>query len=148
MRQRPRPRTTRALAISVAALTLLGITGCADLPDLTDLQTTHLARNEMFGTWTSHHAGSITFDPDGVARIRNVPLRGLTSKESDPSTPTSRTSRWTLQRNNGIEEVTICFISHRYADCTANVRGPRGHRELDLIVGDPDSDDWYRYHRT
>lgn len=109
-----------------------------------------VAESEIVGTWSSPTHGSIIFAADGGLTIRQVPLRGVTGQLNDSAAPVDR-SRWTW-RVNGDQSTggtALCYDTRGGGDyCLWDVTRPNGQLELDLVVGDPDMQQAYRYVKT
>lgn len=139
-------RVRTAVGAVIALATVLAVAGCGQ--DAADLPTAPLARADLVGTWASDGAGTIRFDRGGTVRLVGVPLRGITAQPDDPATPSTSTGRWHIEDGDGWGWKTVCWENRDADRCTAIVRGSAAHRQIDLVVGDPDQVDWYRYHRV
>jgi hypothetical protein len=141
-------RTRRArvsAALVVAGATALALSACG--PYAPDLPTPPLALDEIVGTWTAPDAGTVVFGHDGSFTAEDVPARAIGSTETD-TRRISKDGTWSLDDDRGLDW-KILRIS--CSDGTAPdwmIRGSAGHRELDLIVGDPDQVDWVRLKRA
>lgn len=109
-----------------------------------------VTRDQMVGTWTSVDHGSITFGADGSLTIRQVPSRGLTGSVEDPLAAVDE-SGWTWQVNPSQSDggTALCYeTDDRGRYCNWDVTRPDEHLELDLVMGDPDMQEAYRYSKT
>jgi hypothetical protein len=100
----------------------------------------------MLGTWSSGDAGTISFDASTVT-LDDVPSEAVTGDHTAGATPIDTAGRWKIRGNGtgrGWKTITVKLDS-AVNDGGWVVRGRRGHRELDLMVGDPDQVEWYRY---
>lgn len=103
--------------------------------------------DQLVGRWSSPTHGSITFAADGGLTIRQVPLRGVTAQVNDSVAPVDRSGwTWRVNESQSTGGTALCY----YADdgggyCTWDVTRPNGQLELDLVVGDPDMRQAYRY---
>ncbi|MBT2501104.1 hypothetical protein [Curtobacterium sp. ISL-83] len=143
--------TVRTISLAVVALitATLTLSGCTSgMAGYFEPAAPPLESAELIGTWTSDGAGSIVFGSDHSVVGTDVPKRGWTGQTDDSATPTTRTVSWRLRDNTGNGLKPICLDEGRSSTCMWVIRGGHQHRELDLIVGDPDSVDWYRYRKT
>lgn len=140
-----RTRSWRSVASAVAGVALtLALAGCGQ--DAFDLPTSPLRSSEMLGTWSSDDAGTISFDASTVT-LDDVPSEAVTGDDTAGATPIVTTGRWKILGNGtgrGWKTITVTLDS-AVNDGGWVVRGRRGHRELDLMFGDPDQVEWYRY---
>ncbi|WP_158614331.1 hypothetical protein [Frondihabitans sp. PhB188] len=132
--------------ISVAALGFVAFAAVLLANQAAGFVKTPVAEADMIGTWSSRHDGKITFAADGTVHLHDVPLRGAISELDASARKIDRTDGWIIQhRQDGSNDGTVCRVTPDTDDCMWAVTTTGGHLELDLIVGDPDSRDWYRY---
>lgn len=109
-----------------------------------------VTEDQIVGTWSSPTHGSITFAADGVLTIRQVPLRGVTAQVHDSVAPVDRSRwRWRVNEYQSTGGTALCYDTEDGGDyCVWDVTRPNGQLELDLVVGDPDMRQAYRYVKT
>lgn len=158
MAERKQARSLRVFAvvgIGGGAIILLAVLGFVVFAALllanqgAGIDKTPVVEADMIGTWSSRDDGEITFAADGTVHLHQVPLRGAISDLDASARKVDRTDGWMIQhRQDGSNDGTVCRVTPDTDDCSWAVTTTAGHLELDLIVGDPDSRDWYRYVKT
>lgn len=135
------PRLTGVVLVVAGAVVCL--TGCGS--DAPDLPTPPLSRQELVGRWTSPGAGSVRFDADGSFEAVDVPHRAVGGGSRVGTDPVDVSGTWSIpdQTGPGWKHIEVSSSDGGAPDWM--VRGARGHRELDMVVGDPDQVDWVRF---